>query len=60
MVGAMLLVLPGPGLLVVIAGLAILATEHDWAKRYLDSTKDRWEKTKQKIASKSAKQKREP
>lgn len=34
-VGVVLLVLPGPGLLVIAAGLAVLATEFTWAKRLL-------------------------
>jgi uncharacterized protein (TIGR02611 family) len=34
-VGIALLVLPGPGLLVITAGLALLATEFDWARRLL-------------------------
>ena len=33
--GAAMLVLPGPGFLVVAAGLAILATEFDWAERWM-------------------------
>jgi hypothetical protein len=33
--GAAMLVLPGPGLLVIIAGLAVLATEYVWAQRLL-------------------------
>lgn len=32
-VGAALLVLPGPGILVVLAGVSLLATEFDWASR---------------------------
>ena len=39
--GVALLVLPGPGLLLIIAGLAVLATEFVWAERVLDSTKRR-------------------
>lgn len=35
MVGIVLLFLPGPGLLVIIAGLALLATEFAWARRLL-------------------------
>ena len=35
-VGATLLVLPGPGALVLLLGLAILATEFRWARRLLD------------------------
>lgn len=34
--GAAMLVLPGPGIIVLIAGLAILATEFVWAERVLD------------------------
>ena len=34
--GVAMLVLPGPGLLVIIAGLAILATEYVWAQRALN------------------------
>jgi len=37
--GIALLVLPGPGLLVIIAGLAVLATEFAWAERMLDTAK---------------------
>jgi uncharacterized protein (TIGR02611 family) len=33
--GVLLLVLPGPGLLVTMAGLAVLATEYEWARRLL-------------------------
>ena len=38
-VGVVLLVTPGPGLLVIIAGLAILAHEFAWAERALDKAK---------------------
>jgi uncharacterized protein (TIGR02611 family) len=37
--GAAMLVLPGPGLLAIAAGLAILAREFEWAKRLLDRMK---------------------
>ena len=39
LVGVALLVLPGPGLPIVAAGLAILATEFFWAKRALRRAK---------------------
>ena len=39
LVGIALLVLPGPGLPIVFAGLAILATEFFWAKRALRRAK---------------------
>lgn len=34
--GVALLFLPGPGLLVVVAGLAVLARELPWARRLLE------------------------
>jgi hypothetical protein len=34
-VGVLLLVLPGPGLLLVLAGLVVLANEYPWAQRYV-------------------------
>ena len=36
--GLAMLVLPGPGVLIIIVGLAILATEFAWAERALDRT----------------------
>lgn len=33
--GMVMLVLPGPGLAVILLGLAVLATEYDWAARLL-------------------------
>jgi hypothetical protein len=44
--GAVLLVAPGPGVLVLLAGLGILATEFAWAGRIMMRTKE--------IASKAA------
>ncbi len=38
-VGIALLVLPGPGIPLIIAGLAILATEFTWAEIWLNRTK---------------------
>jgi len=38
-VGIVLLVLPGPGLLVMAVGLAVLATEYPAAQRLLDRIK---------------------
>lgn len=42
--------IPGPGFLVILAGLAILATEWEWAERILQWAKERYEETKQKVA----------
>jgi putative transmembrane protein PGPGW len=39
LVGAALLVLPGPGLLVIGLGLALLSAEFVWARRLLDRIK---------------------
>jgi tellurite resistance protein TerC len=38
-IGAALLVLPGPGWLVIAFGLAVLAGEYVWARRLLDRLK---------------------
>ena len=38
-IGLLLLVLPGPGTLVIVAGLALLSTEFVWARRALDRMK---------------------
>ncbi len=35
MVGIILLVTPGPGLIVIAAGVAVWATEYAWAERWL-------------------------
>ncbi len=37
--GLLMTVLPGPGLLTMVAGLAILSTRHDWAKQWLEKLK---------------------
>ena len=47
--GVALLVLPGPGLLVIILGLAILATEFAWAERALDQAKSKASAAGQKV-----------
>jgi len=48
LIGVALLVLPGPGLLVIAAGLAILATEFLWAKRALRNAKSAVAKARRK------------
>jgi uncharacterized protein (TIGR02611 family) len=42
--GIILLPLPGPGWLVIFAGLGILATEYEWAGRLLTFARDRVKK----------------
>jgi len=41
MAGVVMIVTPGPGLLLIVAGLAVLATEYVWAERALAMAKDR-------------------
>ncbi|WP_375503566.1 TIGR02611 family protein [uncultured Jatrophihabitans sp.] len=38
--GIVLLPLPGPGWLIIFAGLGVLATEYEWAKRLLRFARD--------------------
>jgi hypothetical protein len=38
--GIVMLALPGPGLLTIAAGLAMLAREFPWARRLLDQVRD--------------------
>jgi hypothetical protein len=40
-VGVVLFPLPGPGLLVMLAGMLLLARQHDWAERRLDDLRGR-------------------
>jgi uncharacterized protein (TIGR02611 family) len=49
--GVAMLVTPGPGLLLIIAGLAVLATEFAWAEAMLDRAKERATKTKDAVGS---------
>jgi len=39
--GVAMLVLPGPGMVLCAAGLAVLATEYEWARRSLGWAQDR-------------------
>jgi hypothetical protein len=41
--------LPGPGILLIIAGLAILATEYVWAQRALNFARDKAKQAKDKV-----------
>ncbi len=55
--GVAMLVLPGPGLLVIIGGLAVLATEFAWAAYLLDNARRQYKRaeraTRQKLARRS-------
>ena len=48
LIGVAMLVLPGPGLLVIAGGLAILATEFIWARRALRNAKGAVAKARRK------------
>jgi uncharacterized protein (TIGR02611 family) len=50
--GLAMLVLPGPGIVVIIAGLAILATEYVWAQRLLKIAKEKANQAKDTILRK--------
>jgi len=49
LVGIALLVLPGPGWLLIFLGLAILATEFRWARRTLHWTKGRYQQARDRV-----------
>jgi uncharacterized protein (TIGR02611 family) len=53
-VGVVMLVTPGPGLLVIIAGLAILAHQFAWAARALDKAKARAAQAKEAAVRRAA------
>lgn len=46
-VGLAMMVLPGPGILVIVAGLAVLATEYVWARSLLDKARTQAEKVQE-------------
>jgi uncharacterized protein (TIGR02611 family) len=50
LVGVALLVLPGPGFLLIAGALALLSTQFDWAKKPLDYAKDKAEVGIQEVA----------
>ena len=44
--------IPGPGILVMVGGLAVLATEYVWAERMLNMVKTKAEQAKRKAIEK--------
>ena len=42
LIGIIMLVTPGPAVVVIPIGLAILATEFAWAKHYKDKLEEKW------------------
>ena len=53
--GILLLVLPGPGLVVIAVGLAMLALEFTWAERALEKSLTRLDDGVERIKKKRAK-----
>jgi uncharacterized protein (TIGR02611 family) len=49
--GVLLLVLPGPGILVIVVGLAILATEFAWAEALLVGARKRAARLAKKLGT---------
>ena len=52
--GVALLVLPGPGWLLIFVGLGILSTEYLWARRLLDTAKRKAEQAKSAVLDRKA------
>ena len=48
LVGVAMVVLPGPAVVVIPVGLAILATEFIWARKFLDTVKERIQRMRKK------------
>jgi tellurite resistance protein TerC len=49
LIGVAMIVLPGPALVVIPVGLAILATEYAWARRWLRILRESAEKGAEKL-----------
>ena len=47
LLGLAMMVLPGPGILLVVAGLAVLATEYVWARKLLKTARVQAEKVQE-------------
>jgi uncharacterized protein (TIGR02611 family) len=52
LLGLAMMVLPGPGLLFIIFGFAVLSTEYVWAQRMLNLTKEKAEQAKNTVLRK--------
>lgn len=51
--GLVLMVLPGPGIVLLIAGLAVLATEYVWAQRMLNYARQKATQAKDRVLRRS-------
>ncbi len=54
LIGIALLALPGPGLIVIIVGLAVLASEFVWAKRLLEQARGHYVRMKSKVVNRKS------
>ena len=54
LLGLVMMVLPGPGILFILAGLGVLATEYVWAQRMLNYAKQKAEQAKNAVLRKKA------
>jgi tellurite resistance protein TerC len=52
LIGVAMIILPGPSFIVILLGLAILATEFVWAERLLTKAKAYFDKQRQRVADK--------
>jgi uncharacterized protein (TIGR02611 family) len=51
--GLVMLVIPGPGIAAILAGLALLATEFDWARRLLAYARRRFNAARDQVRSRT-------
>ena len=51
----MLPLVPGPGILVLVVGLAVLGSEYDWASDAMHWAKDRYQRTRKRIRERKSK-----
>ena len=53
LIGVAMIVLPGPAFIVIPAGLAILATEFEWAEKLLHKVKEKFKEQIEKVKKKT-------
>lgn len=51
LIGLAMMVLPGPGILLIVAGLAVLATEYVWARALLERAKEKAQQVQEAAVS---------
>jgi uncharacterized protein (TIGR02611 family) len=54
--GILMLVLPGPGILTIVAGFAVLAKDFPWAQRIVDWMHGQWDDARAYVARRRAEQ----